>query len=86
MLLSNESPRSTTPTRAPPMSECNPDFRNASERSIDLPAATSLHKPTIDDMSEIKPGILEMIQEEQRVSYFIKWPGLWTSEFKPNGC
>ena len=70
MLLSNESPRSTTPTRAPPMSECiNPDFRNASERSVDLPPATSSLKPSMDDMSEIKPGILEMIQEEQRVSW-----------------
>ena len=71
MLLSNESPRSSTPPiRAPPMSECNPDFhRNASERSVDLPATSSL-KPSIDDMSEIKPGILEMIQEEQRVSHY----------------
>ena len=63
----NDSPRSSSP---PPrgLTECNPEFRNNSERS-ELPQTAAPPKSsTMDDMSEIKPGILEMIQEEQRVS------------------
>ena len=61
-----ESPRATPDFRQP-----GPGFESARSQSDGAVATlgkSQANKSALDDMTDVKPGIMEMIQEERRVS------------------
>ena len=74
-----ESPRATPDFRQPGSGSTafETATRCQSDNSLSIGKSPNKPSPVLDDMTDVKPGIMEMIQEERRVSsIFHKIPEL----------